>query len=404
MGAMSVKRRNAGPTGRFPAFSEVVGRQSVLLSAGVLAAKASVMKSATVPPPKLVRLVERARHYLLRVHQRTVPPHAAMMEMIMNAWTAQAITAAVDLGIADALADGPLRVEELASRVNADPDALRRLLRALIGRGVFRQRRDGRYELNPLADTLRSSAPLSAAGLARMVGSRQHREHWSYLADAIRTGEAVIPAVNGTDAFDYLSREPELAEAFNRAMAETTEMTVASLMAAYSFDPYPTVVDVGGGVGQLLAAILAAAPTARGILYDLHHAVIEAQPLLRQHGIADRVRVVEGSFFDNVPAGADIYVLKNVIHDWPDDQAVEILRNVHAAAKIGTMILLIEFVIPLHKREYIGHWTDLEMLLTQAGRDRTAAEYRALLERAGFRVTRVVPTASPLSLVEAEAI
>jgi hypothetical protein len=327
-----------------------------------------------------------------------------MMEMIMNAWTAQAITAAVELGIADALADGPLRVEELASRVNADPDALRRLLRALIGRGVFRQRRDGCYELNPLADTLRSSAPLTAVGLARMVGSRQHREHWSYLVDAIRTGEAVIPALTGTDAFDYLSREPELAEAFNRAMAETTEMTVASLMAAYSFDPYPTVVDVGGGVGQLLAAILAATPTARGILYDLPHAVVEAQPLLRQQGIADRVRVVEGSFFDSVPAGADIYVLKNVIHDWPDDQAVEILRNVHAATKIGTMILLIEFVIPVHKREYIGHWTDLEMLLTQAGRDRTAVEYRALLERAGFRVTRVVPTASPLSLVEAEAI
>ena len=121
-------------------------------------------------------------------------------------------------------------------------------------------------------------------------------------------------------------------------------------------------------------------------------------------GIADRVSVVEGSFFDSVPAGADIYVLKNVIHDWPDDQAVEILRNVHAAAEIGTKVLLIEFVIPLHKREYIGHLTDLEMLLSQAGRDRTAAEYRALLARAGFRVTRVVPTASPLSLVEAEAI
>ena len=390
MGTMSVKRRNAG-------------RQSARLSAGVLAAKASVMKSAPVPPPKLVRLVERARHYLLRVHQRTVPPYAAMMEMIMNAWTAQAITAAVDLGIADALADRPMPLAELASRVNADPDALRRLLRALIGRGVFRQRRDGRYEVNPLAKTLRSSAPLSAAGLAMMVGSPQHREHWSYLADAIRTGEAVIPSVNGTDAFDFLSRDPELAEGFNRAMAETTEMTVAALMAAYSFDPYPTVADVGGGIGQLLATILAATPTARGILYDLPHAVIDPQPLLRKHGIADRVRVVGGSFFDAVPAGADIYVLKNVIHDWPDDKAVEILQNVHAAATIGTKILLIEFVIPTHKRDYIGHWTDLEMLLTQAGRDRTAAEYRALLERAGFRVTRVVPTASPLTLVEAEA-
>src|SRR5882757_2796053 len=152
--------------------------------------------SARIPPTKLVRLVERARHRLAVIHLRMVPPYAAMMELIVSAWTSQAIAVGVELGIADALDKGPLRLEELASRVEADPDALRRLLRALIGRGVFRQRRDGRYALNPLADTLRSSAPFSAAGLARMVGSRQHREHWSYLTDAIRTGEAVIPAVN----------------------------------------------------------------------------------------------------------------------------------------------------------------------------------------------------------------
>lgn len=362
------------------------------------------MMSAAIPPPKLVRLVERARHYLALIHQRTFPPYAAMMELIFNAWASQAITAAVDLGIADALASGPLRAEELASRVDANPDALRRLMRALIGRGIFHQRRDGRYELNSLADTLRSNAPLSAAGWAQMVGSPQHREHWSYLADAIRTGGAVIPAVNGTDAFDYLSREPELAEAFNRAMAQTTEMTIRPLMAAYAFDAYPTVVDVGGGVGQLLAAILAATPTARGVLFDLPHAVAGAPPLLRQHHVADRVRVVEGSFFDSVPADGDIYVLKNVLHDWTDDKAVEILRKIHTAAKVGTTVLVIEFVIPDHNREHLGHWTDLEMLLTQAGRDRTAAEYRSLLETAGFRVTRVVPTASPLSLVEAKAV
>ena len=360
--------------------------------------------STPTPPPKLVRLVERVRHHLLQVHQRTVPPYAAMLEMIMNAWAAQAITAAVDLGIADALADGPLHGDELASRVNADPDALCRLLRALIGRGVFRQRRDGRYELNSLAKTLQVNAPLSVAGMARMVGSHQHREHWSYLAEAIRTGEAVIPIVHGIKGFDYLTSEPEVAKIFNRAMAETTEMTVGALLAAYPFHPYPTVVDVGGGVGRLLAAILAATPTACGVLYDLPHAVTEAPALLDRHGIADRVRVVEGSFFDGVPTGGDIYVLKMIIHDWPDDQAVEILRNVRAATRIGATVLLIEMVIPDHSREFAGHWTNLEMLLMQAGRERTAAEYRSLLERAGFRVTRVVPSASPFSLVEAKAV
>jgi len=352
----------------------------------------------------LAQFVERARHYLFRVHQRTVPPYAAMMEMLMNAWAAQAITAAAQLGIADALAGGPLGADELATSVNADADALQRLLRVLIGRGIFRQRRDGRYQLNPLADTLRCNAPKSVAGLASLYGSREHREHWSYLSEAIRTGKAVIPVLHGADAFDYLSSEPELAKVFNRAMAETTEMTVPFLLAAYPFDAYPTVVDVGGGVGRLLAAILADTPTARGVLYDLPHAVAEAPALLRQHGVADRVRVDEGSFFDGVPTGGDIYVLKMIIHDWPEDQAIEILRNVRAAAQVGTTLLLIETVIPDRNREHVGNWTNLEMLLMNAGRERTAAEYRRLLQQAGFQVTRVVPTGSPFSLVEAKAI
>jgi C-methyltransferase len=155
----------------------------------------------------------------------------------------------------------------------------------------------------------------------------------------------VIPALHGADAFEYLSGEPELTKVFNRAMAETTEMTVPFLLAAYPFDAYPTVVDVGGGVGRLLAAILTATPTAHGVLYDLPQAVAEAPALLRQHAIADRVRVEEGSFFDGVPAGGDIYVLKMIIYDWREDQAIEILRNVRAAAEVGTTLLLIETVL-----------------------------------------------------------
>jgi len=210
--------------------------------------------STPLPPPTVARLVERARHYLLQVHQRTVPPYAAMMEMLMNAWSAQAITAAVDLGIAEALADGPLGAEELAARVNADADALHRLLRVLVGRGIFRQRRDGRYQLNSLADTLRRSAPKSVAGLASLYGSREHREHWSHLAEAIRTGKAVIPALHGAEAFEYLNSQPELAKVFNRAMAETTEMTVPFLLAAYSFGITVAFVAIGIAFTRAMAA------------------------------------------------------------------------------------------------------------------------------------------------------
>jgi DNA-binding HxlR family transcriptional regulator len=361
------------------------------------------MASTKVPPAKAARVVERARHHLNRLQQRMVPPQAAMMDLISGAWTAQAITVAADLGVADALAKGPLSACELATAVNADPDALGRLLRALISRGIF-QRRDGRYELTPLADTLRSDADGSMAAMARWVGSPEHREHWSHFADAVRTGRAVIPELRGKPAFDYLADEPQLAEIFNQAMTCASELSIAPVTAAYDFSPYATIVDVGGGHGRLLAAILAATPDARGVLFDLPQVVAGAPTLLREHHADDRVRIVEGSFFERVPENGDAYVLKHVIHDWPDDDAVHILRNVRAAADAGKRVLLVEWVIPKHDREFLGKWVDLEMLIGAAARERTATEYGQLLNRAGFQMTRVVETASPFSIVEATAI
>lgn len=358
--------------------------------------------TARVPPATLARFIERIRHHLYRLHQRLTPPPAAMIEMILATWTSQAITVAAQLGVADALANGPLPIEELAPRVGADADALRRLLRALISRGIFCHRRDGRYELNSLADTLRSDAPVSMSSAARFYGSPEQRERWTLLVDSVRTGNAVVPALRGKESFDYFADEPELAELFNQTMTSISELTVAPVVAGYDFSAYPTIVDVGGGHGPLLAAILAAAPASRGVLYDLPRVVAGAPRLLREHDVADRVRITEGSFFDSVPGGGDAYVLKNIIHDWPDEMAVQILRKVRAAGPRAT-VLLVEFVIPTHDRDFPGKWVDLEMLLNLGARERTTAEYRYLLSRSGFRMTRVVHTASPLSVVEARA-
>lgn len=328
-----------------------------------------------------------------------------MMELILGAWSAQAITAAADLGIADKLAQGPLTAEELAVAVNADADAISRLLRALIGRGVFRQRRDGRYDLTPLGNTLRSDAEVSVAGMARWVGSPQQREHWSRLTQAIRSGHDVVQELRGKPFFDYLAGEHELSDIFNQAMTSTSELSIEPVVAAYDFSAYATVVDIGGGHGRLLAAILAATPHARGILFDQPQVVAGAPAVLAEYGVADRVRIVEGSFFDaDIPAGGDAYVLKNIIHDWPDDDAVRILTNVRTAGGDGARVLLVEQVIPRHQRDFLGKWVDLEMLLTVSARERTATEYGQLLERAGFRMTRVVETASPYSVLEARAI
>src|ERR1700761_7940137 len=359
--------------------------------------------TAKVPPATAARVVEWVRHHLYRLNQRLMPAPATMMEMIIGTWVSQAISVAADLGVADTLADGPLTIDELSAKVGADSDALRRLLRALIGRGVFRRRRDGRYELNSLARTLCSDAKPSMAWAAQFYGSPEQRERWTLLAESIRTGKSVVPVLHGKESFDYFAEDPRHADLFNRTMASISELTDASVAAGYDFSAYPTIIDVGGGHGPLLATILATAPGSQGVLYDIPAVVADTPKILCEKAIANRVRIEEGSFFDSVPAGGDAYVLKNIIHDWPDEKAVQILRNVRAAAGPRATVLLVELVIPNHDRDFPGKWVDLEMLLNLGARERTTAEYRDLLSQAGFQMTRVVQTASPPSVVEARA-
>jgi C-methyltransferase len=359
---------------------------------------------AAVPPAAAARAVEWLRHHLYRLNQRLLPAPAAMMEMIVAGWLSQAITVAADFGVADALDGRPLTIDELAEKVGADPGALSRLLRALIGRGVFRQRRDGRYELNSLARSLCSDAEASMAPAAQFYGSREQRNRWTLLAESIRTGRSVVPTMHGKESFDYFAEDPRHAELFNLTMSSISALTDATVVAAYDFGAYRTIVDVGGGHGLLLANILAANPGSCGVLQDLSAVVSTVSNILSYTRLADRVRIEAGSFFDSVPAGGDAYVLKNILHDWPDDKAVRILRNVHAAAGRDATVLLVELVIPDHDRDFPGKWADLEMLLNLGARERTAVEYRNLLGQAGFAVTRLVPTASPLSLVEARPV
>jgi len=331
------------------------------------------------------------------------PLPEVMNELILGAWTSQAITTAADLGVADALASGPLPLDELAGKVGANPDALRRLLRALTSRGIFALRADGRYELTPLADLLRSDAPVSMAAMARFVGSRQQREHWSLLTEAIRTGTSVVKKLRGTSFFEYMGEDAEFGQLFNDAMTSLSSAAIGPVVQAYDFSPYGTVVDVAGGHGRLLAAILDSAPESQGVLYDLPDVIAGATPLLRELGVAERVRLAEGSFFDSVPAGGDAYVLKHIVHDWDDEPCVQILRNVRSAAGAGATLLLVEAVVPADDSAPVVKLVDMEMLVINNGRERTADEYRRLLEAGGFAMTRVVRTASRFSIIEARA-
>lgn len=358
-------------------------------------------ENANVPPARVVRLAEGVRERLGRLHRRMVPAPVAVLELITAGMISQALQVAAKLGIADVLAAGPLPPTEIARRVDANPDGVHRLLRALASQGVFRADGSGRYELTPMASALRSDADVSMRSFAMYVGSPEHREHWSHLLDSVRSGEPSIEKIRGMDAWAYFEQNKELAEIFNDAMTGFSDFAQAPMLAAYDFSRFGRIVDVGGGHGSLLAGILSQAPDAKGVLFDQPSVTQGADAALRTAGVQDRCAIESGSFFEKVPAGGDAYVMKNIIHDWADDKAQAILRNVRAAIAPHGRLLLVEMVLPENNSAHPGKFTDLEMLLLVGGRERTEDDYRALLANGGFRLERVVRTASPLCVLEA---
>jgi hypothetical protein len=239
------------------------------------------------------------------------------------------------------------------------------------------------------------------APMVEFIGHPTHWEHWGQLLYAVQTGKTAAEKLRGAPFFDYLETDPELAKVFNDAMTGVSGLAIETLMPAYDFSDRRLIVDVGGGHGALLAAVLAQAQDASGVLFDLPSVVADAGPLLEAAGVSSRCTVTGGSFFDSVPEGGDAYLLKTIIHDWDEDSAIAILRSVRSAIVDGGKLLLIELVLPEGTPLHPGMLIDLEMLVTAGGRERTAAEYAELLARAGFRQTRVVPTAGPMSVVEA---
>ncbi len=357
-----------------------------------------------LPPLRIARAVDSFRRRLRRVERKLQPPFAAVLDTMTSAWVAQGVYVVTKLGVADALRDGPLTAEAIAGRVGANPDALNRLLRALASHGIFTQRRDGRFALTPLSESLLADAPNSARGMVLFWGDPLHWEHWGQLSYSVATGRSAIEKLRGKPAFDWLPEVPELGAVFNDGMTSMSTMETPLVVSAYDFSRFDTVVDVGGGHGMLLGAILQKWPKTQGILFDFESVVDGAPALLEAAGVLDRCEMIGGSFFETVPSGGDAYVLKHIIHDWPDDDALRILRNVRAAMKPDATLALIEMVVPDDEREHMAKMLDLEMLVSLAGRERTEAEYAELLQQAGFRHTRTVGTVGPASIVEALAV
>jgi len=331
-------------------------------------------------------------------------PAATLLHLMTGYRAMQALYVAARLGIADLLKDGARGSEELARATGADARALHRLLRALASLGVFGEDADGRFAPSELGALLRSDVPGSLRAAAIFFGDERNWHAWGKLERSVMSGEPVR-GPRGTQVFlEESARDPEGAALFNAAMTSLTSAFDAAVTAAYDFSRLGTLVDVGGGQGALISSILAANPALRGILFDIPPVIESARGRIGEAGLAGRCELVAGDFFASVPAGGDAYVLKWVIHDWDDEHSVAILGSCRRAMARDGRLLLVERVVP----ERIDQSADtqgivlgdLNMLLWTGGRERTAAEYRALLASGGFTLARIVPTATQLSIIE----
>ena len=329
----------------------------------------------------------------------------ALMELAISAMVGQAIHVAARLGIADLLAGGPKTPAALAAATGTHADTLHRLLRALASRGVVAEDAEGRFALTPVAEGLRSAVSGSLRAYAAMLGEDWIWRAWGELSYSVRTGGCAFERVFGTDVFSYLADHPGPARSFDAAMTSRTGQEAAAVTAAYPWPSTGTIVDVGGGHGALLASILARCPGARGVLFDLPHVIAAARGgPADAAGLRTRCELVAGSFFESVPAGGDLYLLKRVIHDWDDERAVAILRNCRAAMHGAARLLVVDHVLSPGNEPSLGKWLDLQMLvLTPGGRERDEVRFRALLEAAGLRLERTLPAGPTASLVEAAA-
>ncbi len=330
----------------------------------------------------------------------TRPLPAVMMQLVTGYWLSQAVGVVARLGVPDQLVAGPRSTAELAQAVNADATALGRVLRLLASIGVLAEPEPGAYTLTPLGQTLRSDVPGSLRDFAIAETAYGHWQPWGRLLESVQTGAPQPRAALGMELWEWYGQHPDEAAYFSRAMGNLAALAAHELVRLYDFSTARVVVDVGGAYGELLTTVLEAHPRLQGVLLDLPHVTAEADAVLAARGVRDRCTVVGGDFFAAVPAG-DVLLLKQIVHDWDDAHAVQLLRRCREALAPDGRMLLVEMVLPADNQPSPAQPMDLNMLVMLGGRERTEAEYRALLADAGFVLTAVTPTHAPFAVLEA---
>jgi hypothetical protein len=331
-----------------------------------------------------------------------IPPQDQMARLMSGYWHTQAIYVAAKLGLADLLADGPKTADALASSTKTNPRAIYRLMRALASLGIFVEDDQHRFSLTPLAECLRSDVPGSVRSLAIMRGEWQY-ESWGQLLFSIQTERSAFERIYQKPLFEFLAENPEKGKLFDEAMTGVHGRETTAMLEAYDFSGIGVLADIGAGNGEVISSILKKYPDMRGILFDQPSVIERTKANVAAAGLADRCRVVAGSFFEAVPAGADAYLMRHIIHDWDDDKAVTILRHCRKAMSKGKL-LIVEGIVPPGNDPSVSKFFDLAMMVVPGGMERTEEEYRRLFEASDFKLKQIVPTKTWISIIEGEPV
>jgi hypothetical protein len=311
---------------------------------------------------------------------------------------ASAVNIVAQLGIADRLANGPRAAADLARECDVNEDALYRMLRALASVGVFEEGPPRTFSLTPAGAALQDGP---VRWMALWIAGPFNLRVYANALHSVKTGESAVPITVGKGTFEHFADDPQLSKTFNDAMTGFSASVIPAILEAYDFGGIRTLVDIAGGHGAVLTSILDKYPSMKGILFDLDHVIEGAKPRLASLGLANRVTTASGDFFKAVPAGGDAYIMKHIIHDWDDGKATAILKNIRSVLPKDGRVLLLESVIPAGNDPHLGKIIDIEMLVMPGGKERTEEEFRKLFAGAGFALTRIVTTQSPLSVIEA---
>jgi hypothetical protein len=322
-----------------------------------------------------------------------------VFQILNGAHVAGAVSCLAQLGIPDLVEDAPKSADELASQIGANPQALYRLMRATACVGVLSEGLDGKFSQTPMSAVLRTNATPSLRALAIMGGRDWHGRGWSHLEYCVRTGKQALDKIYGAHVFEFMGQHPEEAQIFNDAMTDLSMIDSPAVADAYNFDGIHSIVDIAGGHGLLLATILKKNPHLKGTLYEILR-VIEGAANGPLEPLMSRCTLASGDMFSSVPPGADAYIMKHIIHDWPDDKCVQILKACRKSVNSGGKLLVVDCVILPGNDFSPGKFLDLQMLIFPSGCERTEKQFRALFAASGWQLNRIIPTAAPDSIVE----